>query len=628
MKFSKGEDTGFKDMNQDDDYEQTPMQIGLSSRFDEDQDLIIIGYPERIATDRATAVGTTHAFADRTFVTITQRTLNWQGIRFHYGHPDLIDTVALRNIGIIEPPLVNEDIEGAYKATLYGKHIDNVETKTGVKQREEEYAGFMAINFKFISGAIQQAMARYISRLNGSKAFGFEKQFMHYVGALGYYLKKVFVPVILIVNTIGILVMGISAYVSFPSVLTFGILSIIFSQSITIPGWIQLIIEKGFVEGTKAFLKKFPKLLVGYGSLILNSFNLKIKDVVIDSNIIDVINSNIEENENSKCYRGLKFKYKSFYGLEDNDYQLLNSFKKISTFKKGEWYRFAIQFQDNLGVWTQPIFIGDLLCTLSPIKQGNEFLVADAVLELHADLKNTIKDKYVNYRLLMAETSHATRSILAQGIVSPTLFNHAERVNNSGPYSIASWIMRPRNGNAQFEHLGGLGNLVFENETSNVYVNINTCEIQNALEALPTTISEKGSELTNNFYVDNSIINFYSPDIKNNENLFKDTDLKFRIVGIIPINNISFDIDLYTNTSGLHPNAGLIKNSAVFTNERYDKSSFTNGSLYLDVLFDKDGKVPPKEFLDSSCKYYIYLWNKKGSLIGQTSETYKEEDDN
>lgn len=356
--------------------------------------------------------------------------------------------------------------------------------------------------------------------------------------------------------------------------------------------------------------------------------NLKIKDVVIDSNIIDIINSNIEENEKSKCYKGLKFKYKRFYGLDDNDYQLLNSSKKISTFKKGEWYRFAIQFQDNLGVWTQPIFIGDLLCTLSPIKQGNEFLVADAVLELHADLKNTIKDKYVNYRLLMAETSHATRSILAQGIVSPTLFNHAERVNNSGPYSIASWIMRPRNGNAQFEHLGGLGNLVFENETSNVYVNINTCEIQNSLEALPTTISEKGSELTNNFYVDNSIINFYSPDIKNNENLFKDTDLKFRIVGITPVNNISFDIDLHTNTSGLHPNAGLIKNSAVFTNERYDKSSFTNGSLYLDVLFDKDGKVPPKEFLDSSCKYYIYLWNKKGSLIGQTSETYKEEDDN
>lgn len=357
--------------------------------------------------------------------------------------------------------------------------------------------------------------------------------------------------------------------------------------------------------------------------------NLKIKDVVIDSNIIDVINSNIEENENSKCYRGLKFKYKKFYGLEDNDYQLLNSSKKISTFKKGEWYRFAIQFQDSLGVWAQPIFIGDLLCTLSPIKQGNEFLVADAVLELHVDLKNTIKDKYVNYRLLMAETSHATRSILAQGIVSPTLFNHAERVNNSGPYSIASWIMRPRNGNAQFEHLGGLGNI----KTTDGYKNISTCEIQNSLEAYPAVKITDGSELTNNFYVDNSIINFYSPDIKNNESLFKDTDLKFRIIGVAPVTNITSDIILNTETSGKYSGATLIKNATNIKrtsgitrdrvpSEEQDNTDLTindifiNRPVYLDALLSEDGN-----FTNNTAKYYIYLWNKKGSLIGQTSET-------
>ena len=274
MKFVKGETVQFMDMNQDMDLEETFKQPGLVSRFDRNLDLSILGFPERIFTATSSAVGTAHAFADRVFNSITQRVLSWHGVRFHYGHPDFLNVLDVRNIGLIMPTNVNEDIQGAYKATLHGKQIENNETMRAAKGREGVFAGLLGINDKFISGAYQQAMTRYMHRVNSSSAFGFAKQFMHYIAALGYYVKKVFIPFILFANVFGILVLGLSAYVSFPSVLTFGILSIVFSQAITIPGLVQMIKEKGLIEGVKYFLKIWPTLVVSYGALLLDAFSL------------------------------------------------------------------------------------------------------------------------------------------------------------------------------------------------------------------------------------------------------------------------------------------------------------------------------------------------------------------
>lgn len=359
--------------------------------------------------------------------------------------------------------------------------------------------------------------------------------------------------------------------------------------------------------------------------------NLKVNDAFVDSYIENIINNNIIEANGLRCYKDLKFKHKKFYTSKDSNFQLLNSSKEVTTYKRGELYRFAIQFQDTLGVWTNPIFLGDMKCEISPEVTDNEYLVASVELNLNSNLQTAIGNKYINYRLLMAETSHATRSILAQGIVTPTIFNHAERVNKSGPYSIASWLMRPRNGKAQFEHLSGLSNI----KTTEGYKNVSTCEIQNALEAFPAVKLSSGSSYTNNYYVDSSILNFYSPDIKNNEDLFKDANLKFRIVGIVPVTDSTYDIELSTNTSGWYSGAGLVKNAVRVnrtstsraTRDRVPSetpddektiidNTFTNSPLYLDSLLSKEGN-----FIKGTAKYHLYLWNKKGSIIGQTGET-------
>ncbi|MDD3065627.1 MAG: hypothetical protein PHT24_05175, partial [Endomicrobiaceae bacterium] len=273
MKFVRGETVQFMDMNQDMDLEETFKQPGLITRFDRNLRLAMLGFPERIYTDKSSPTGTAHAFADRVFNTITQRVLHWHGVRFHYGHPDFLNVADVRNLGLIMPTNVNEDIQGAYKAKLFGQEIENNETMRAAKGREGVYVGLLGINDKFVSGAWQQAMTRYMYRMNKSGAIGYAKQFMHFMGALGYYIKKIFIPFILAANSLVILTLGISFYVSFPSVLTFGILSVVFSQAITIPGLVQMIKERGLIKGTAYFFKIWPTLMAAYGSLLLTAFS-------------------------------------------------------------------------------------------------------------------------------------------------------------------------------------------------------------------------------------------------------------------------------------------------------------------------------------------------------------------
>ena len=366
---------------------------------------------------------------------------------------------------------------------------------------------------------------------------------------------------------------------------------------------------------------------------------LSIKDNKIHPDLkADLLKNIVTKDEDLNCHDSLHFDTKYIANTDINDFQLNSSSNKISTFKRGELYRFAIQFQNKKGIWTTPEFIGDLRCDVAPSKGEFSLGVPTAVFDIPESTKDTANTAgYINYRLLMAETDNSKRSILAQGMVSPTVFNHADRVNNSGPYSLASWIIRPRNGNAQFDHLGGLGNISYKEEGTLKYLNTSTCEIQNSLEALPTGNFSNGSELINNFYVDTSIVNFYSPEIENNEAWFADASLKFRIIGVAPISSSDSDIILETNTKGINSDAGLLKNSVVInrvsriatyadrvpTEGEVDTDTtihdtFIHRPLYSDAVFNTDGKLP---ISPTSAKYFLYLWNKEGSIIGQTADS-------
>lgn len=311
-----------------------------------------------------------------------------------------------------------------------------------------------------------------------------------------------------------------------------------------------------------------------------------------------------------------------FYDLNDEEFQLLNSEKQIKTFKFGEIYRFAIQFQDSNAFWTAPIWIGDAECNIQPTSSNNNILVANAIVTFDENLKLLFSNYYSNYRLLIAEASNADRKILAQGVVSPTVFNFEDRTESKGAYALSSWITRPRKGNAAFEHMTSLGNQVTQEDSKFIFENLETCEIQSANTFTPTVNNPKqtiGPEAdayiekqyvprANNYYVDSSIITFHSPEIENNIELFDNTDLVFNIVGITQIDRVNSDIDLQLATPGL---SGALKASKP---KNQDNKTLTNDSLFKDYQFlGKNTGV-------FNAKYYLYLWNKSESIIGQTKE--------
>lgn len=470
----------------------------------------------------------------------------------------------------------------------------------------------------------------------------------------------------------------------------------------------------------------------------------------------------------------IKFETKNAGKVSENindEFQLNQSEKNIKTFKYGEIYRFGIQFQTKEAVWTNPIWIGDVECNVKPEINGDYISVANAIVNFGEELENKFLKYYSNYRLVIAEPTNADRKILAQGIVSPTVFNYKDRTISSGAYSLSSWLMRPRNGVAANDHLIGLGNKFYSTIHNGLgYTNLETCEIQNSMNKLPASdvkteklgyitsfrfdgnsfeyyiylatnpydnvtklqssniekLIAKGSftvenvengsyndilkgttqlveaieehlnisyfspnnsilaswyqmfqadseveefnyigvynnlsgysnfssgyfyetdstlraqkttntdsvfgcygyietditsitnadEFENNFYVDTSIVTFHSPEIENNESLFDNAELVFKIVGVVPINKFQSDVTLSLSTPGIKEGANLIKPVL------FGKKPLINAPLFKDWSWYKksDGTIVINE--GTEVKYYLYLWNKNESIVGQTA---------
>lgn len=152
----------------------------------------------------------------------------------------------------------------------------------------------------------------------------------------------------------------------------------------------------------------------------------------------------------------ISFSYKSlptpeFKGTYSHKNQLNESQEEIAGFKYREVYRFAIQFQTTKGEWTNPIYIGDKYCDLSPKLENRTYQIAQAQYKMNPNAvaaltqwnSQNIHDQFINVRLLVAEVTNLDRRILAQGVVNPTMFNYYDRLQNK-PYSINSWMFRPR----------------------------------------------------------------------------------------------------------------------------------------------------------------------------------------
>lgn len=175
---------------------------------------------------------------------------------------------------------------------------------------------------------------------------------------------------------------------------------------------------------------------------------LKVKSTCFKSNKWE---SNIVSFEISK---DIDFNEES--GFYSYDCQLKYPADKIMGFKGGEKYRFALQFRNENGTMTKAFWIGDKVNSLYPTiescKIGRPVVRCKVPSAL---MTEAAKYGFTSVRLMMAQASYADRSVLAQGIVNPTVFNMLDRSLNA-PYAIPSWIARPKGGQIPFAHLCGL----------------------------------------------------------------------------------------------------------------------------------------------------------------------------
>lgn len=197
------------------------------------------------------------------------------------------------------------------------------------------------------------------------------------------------------------------------------------------------------------------------GTMAHKDNTLFLGDLTYDGRNYDVIDAAIETymrdgSGNATC---ITFDYSSDMdyvenkGLYPYENQLVATSDEITTFKGNEKYRFALTFRTKHGKQTQAFWVGDATNTLYPIidtsgatpKIKRVIAKCDIPPEVVAVLKDSTLDFDLSViQLMIAEASYADRSVKAQGVINPTVFNLWSRYN-SRLYSVPSWLTRPRN---------------------------------------------------------------------------------------------------------------------------------------------------------------------------------------
>lgn len=129
--------------------------------------------------------------------------------------------------------------------------------------------------------------------------------------------------------------------------------------------------------------------------------------------------------------------------------------ENIKYFKSGETYRFGIQFQDNTGKWSDPVWINDVKNTeevKTPDINSDDF-DASKPIEINLPYAKCIVDNldtvskltsanYVKVRPVVVYPTLNDRSVLCQGVLCPTVYNVKDRYDNA-PFVQSSWFTRP-----------------------------------------------------------------------------------------------------------------------------------------------------------------------------------------
>lgn len=288
--------------------------------------------------------------------------------------------------------------------------------------------------------------------------------------------------------------------------------------------------------------------------------------------------------------------------------------ENISYFKAGERYRLGIQFQHKSGKWSEPIHISDINQPVAkrPFFSEDKYFWLPSFIyyieeaEIQEDLA-TLGFKRVRGVVVFPEEEE--RRIIAQGMLCPTVYNPVDRENNS-PYSQSSWFVRP---NSPTNIEDGFAS----NEDSD---NIDKGAVVEFRHDEPIIVgNNRGSEIQNNieYRVDQSILNFYSPEVEFNEesDYYLNSNIRMKIVGLINFNYNYGYIDIQTETSQKSDYA-LGVSTKPLTELFSENRSLVSGLFYEDSIGSGQSNLR---------KFLVYPWHREGSINSDNASKAAEE---
>lgn len=307
------------------------------------------------------------------------------------------------------------------------------------------------------------------------------------------------------------------------------------------------------------------------------------------------------------------------WGKYNFDSQLRGKAEDIRFFQYRETYRFGVQLQDRYGNWSEVIRIEsddvnhgyDFYQGVKPTSDVKQQLILgnDVLAEAHDDLTRNVAtfggtfslsglgsmlDEYVAIRPVVVYPGNDDRSVLAQGILTPTVYNLEDRINN-GTYGQMSWFSRPICSEDDMFPSEPVGNITQANQISDYKVlefrhyrplpptnqfeqtednrhfyhgsgaellcnfegykygqaprtidytfwaNVSPWQekslVDSELTGANPSVQERATQLRSEYFVDQSVETFHSPDVEYTDMFAKmDMDgVRMRIVGVVPV---------------------------------------------------------------------------------------------
>jgi len=131
-------------------------------------------------------------------------------------------------------------------------------------------------------------------------------------------------------------------------------------------------------------------------------------------------------------------------GYYSHQNQLISDSWNITSFRRGEKYRFGFQAQDKTGRWSDVWWLGDYQNDNAQPKYSNGKLVTvHAQYNLDVTFVSALRGKgYRKVRPVVVYPEPWERNIYTEGLINPTVYNVKDRSSNA-PYAQSSWFLRP-----------------------------------------------------------------------------------------------------------------------------------------------------------------------------------------